>query len=108
MNRRDRRRNAKRAGLPAGSSLIVQTIAIEGAAVSEAVSKGASPSDLVMAHIQTALDSLVEQGGDPWAHGVITIGQDNPAYPGCVVIQAKTDRRLPERPAEPDAPPTAV
>ena len=92
--RRIRRAMAKKAGV---KDLLSVTIAIEGGAISEAVSKGASAWDLVVAHIDTALEQLLDQGGDPMAHGIITIGNDHPDYPGCVVIQAKTDRRLPER-----------
>lgn len=92
--RRVRRAMAKKAGT---KTLLSHTVAIEGAALSEAVSKGASAWDLVIAHIDTALEALADQGGDPLAHGVITIGNDHPDYPGCVVIQAKTDRRLPDR-----------
>lgn len=91
MNRAQRRRAAKAAGV---KNLIMHTITIEGGAVSEAVSQGANPVDLVMYHVDAALTELIDQGGDPLAHSVVTIGR-HPDRPGDLTIQAKTDRLAP-------------
>lgn len=90
-NRAQRRAMRRKTG-----ALVHHRIVIEGAAVSEAVAQGANPVDLVMFHVDEALRVLIDQGGQPLAHSVITIGE-HPDYPGCLTVEAKTDVLLERR-----------
>ena len=68
--------------------VVVARFIVDGEAISEAVSQGAAPIDLVMFHVDKALNGIAAEGVDVFDYAVVTLGR-HPDWPGAVTIEAK-------------------